>query len=247
MKFEGYSKDSSQSHLIRQVLAAVPGTLSIVRHLLGGYEFPFRLGMPLLLWVPTVLYWQRRGWLASTVCLPWYWALLVFVVGLVSSCFLFKAIMGDTPPARVINGLLFFLLPLEMLMVWAALAYHAPRFETRLPGLWFRWGAVAFLLVFSVFGIPGRAWQELVFSASLYDEQQLEREEQMRSAVYQGIENLVDLPFIGVRPYQVMITDWDLTTDPWHYVNTETALYFNLKSIVINKDLIMAAEPGFHY
>lgn len=247
MKSEGYTKDASRANLIRQVLAAVPGTFSILRDLLGSYKFPFRLGMPLLLWVPVALYWRRQGWLSGTVRLPWKAGLLLMGAVLVSSCFLFKAVMGDMPPARVINGLLWLLLPLEIVLVWAALAHHAPRFEIRLPNWLLRWGAVAFLLIFSVLGIPRRAWLELLLSAAPYDKQQLAREEQMYSATYRGIENLVVSPLIGVKPYKVMITDWDLTTDPWHYVNTETALYFNLKTIVVDKNLVPAADPGFQY
>ncbi|WP_375438226.1 DUF6056 family protein [uncultured Hymenobacter sp.] len=247
MKTDGYAKDPSSANLLRQVLTAVPGTFDIVEHLLGGYEFPFRLGLPLLVWVPTVLYWQRRGWLSGTVRLPWYGAALVLVAGLVFSAFLFKAIMGSTPPARVINGLLFFLLPLELLMVWAALAYHEPRFAVRLPGWLWRWSLVAFVVGFGMMGIPLRAWQELLRSAPAYDEQLLAREEEMRAAKSKGTENLVVLPLYGIKPHWVMITDWDLTTDPWHYVNTETALYFGVKTIVINKEYIPAAHPDFHY
>lgn len=247
LKSEGYSKDVSQTYLLQKVLAAVPGTLDIVRHLLGGYRFPFRVGLPLLLGVPVALYWQRRGWLAGTVRLPWQWGALMMGAALVGSCFLFKAIMGDTPPARVINGLLLFLLPLGMVLVWAALAYHAPRVAMPLPAWLTRWGMVVGLVLFSVAGIPRRAWQELLFSAASYDQQQLVREEQMQQATYRGINELVVRPLTGIRPYGVMITDWDLTTDPGHYVNTETALYFNLKSIVVDKNLIHAADPGFHY
>jgi hypothetical protein len=247
MQFEGYSKDPSRHNLVRQVLAAIPATPGAMWQLLTGHDFARKLLLPLLLWVPTAWHWQRRGWLGSTIRLPWYWAAAFVVAGLASSAFLFKGIMGQIPPDRVINGLLLFMFPALVLVVWAALAYHSPRLSWQLPVQLQRWGLVLYLGVFSCLGLPYRAWQELLLSAPAYDEQLLAREEQMRSAWSQGIENLVVMPIIGVKPYRVLIVDWDLTTNPWHYVNTETALYFDVKTIVVDKQLVSEADPGFHY
>jgi hypothetical protein len=96
-------------------------------------------------------------------------------------------------------------------------------------------------------GKPRRAWQELLLSAPSYDQQLLAREEQMRSAWSKGIEHLVIKPLIGVKPYGILITPWEITTDPYHYVNYETALFFDVKTIVVDKQLVPLADPEFQY
>jgi hypothetical protein len=69
----------------------------------------------------------------------------------------------------------------------------------------------------------------------------------MRSAWSKGIEHLIVKPIIGVKPYGVLITPWDLTVDPYNYVNYETALYFDVKFIAVDKELAPLADPEFQY
>lgn len=107
--------------------------------------------------------------------------------------------------------------------------------------------AVAYVAIFSCVGKPRRAWQELVLSAPSYDQQLLAREQQLRSAWSQGIEHVIVKPIIGVRPYRVLITSWEMTTDIYHYVNYETALYFDVKTIAVDKKLLPQAHPEFEY
>ncbi|MBC8082858.1 MAG: hypothetical protein H7Z21_06550 [Hymenobacter sp.] len=48
-------------------------------------------------------------------------------------------------------------------------------------------------------------------------------------------------------PHRVLVADWDITTDIRHYVNIETALYFDVKTIVAGKWLLSQTDPEFHY
>lgn len=247
MQFEGYSKDPNGSSLVLQMLKAIPRTPGAMVHVLIGRGRMLKFLLPLLLWVPAVLYWQRRGWLGTTLRLPWQLGVGFWLSGLTFSMWLLRGIMGPALPDRVVNGLFLFLLPASLLVIWAAVAYHAPRFTVRLPAWAWRWLPVVYLAVFSFVSLPRRAWQELLLSAPSFDQQLLAREEQMRSAWGQGVEHLVVKPIIGIKPRNVLIVDWDLTTDVWHYVNTETALYFQVKTIAVDKKLLPLAHPDFHY
>jgi hypothetical protein len=247
MQYEGYSKEPSSGNLVRQMLAAIPGTPKAMAKLLFGRGNGFKLLLPVLLWVPTALYWQRRGWLGSSVRLPWFWGAFFLLGSFALSMLLCTGVMRQMPPDRVVNGLMLFLSPVSLLVIWAGLAYPVRPLSWQPPTWLSPWIAVAFLAIFSCVGKPRRAWQELLFSAPSYDQQQLAREEQMRSAWSKGIEHLVVKPIIGVKPYGVLITPWDLTIDPYSYINYETALYFDVKFIVVDKELAPLADPAFQY
>lgn len=247
MQYEAYSKDPSPGNVVRQVLAAVPGVPKGMIHLLLWRANALKLVLPTLLWLPAVVYWQRRGWLGSGVRLPWYWGAFFMVGSFALSMLLFLGVMRQMPPDRVVNGLLLFLFPAGLVVIWAALAYAARPLVWQPPTWLSPWVAVAYVAVFSYIGKPRRAWQELVLSAPAYDRQLLAREQQLRSAWSQGIEHVVVKPFIGVKPYGVLITPWEMTTDIYHYVNYETALYFDVKTIAVDKELLPLADPDFNY
>jgi hypothetical protein len=247
MQFEGYAKEPGQATLVRQVLTAVPDTPSAMFRLLVRRGLAFKLLLPTLLWLPTAACWQRWGWLSTTIRLPWYWGAFFLLVSYGLSMLLFLGVMRQMPPDRAINGLLLFLFPAGLVVIWAGLAYHAHLVAWQAPGWLLRWGPVVYVGVFSWVGIPRRAWQELLLSAPAYDQQLLAREAQLRAAWSKGVEYVVVKPIIGVKPHRVLITEWELTTDPGHYINSETALYFDVKSIVIDKKLLPQAHPDFHY
>lgn len=247
MRFEGYAKDPNRENLVWQLLSAVPDTPSAMFRLLVRRGLAFKLLLPTLLWLPTAYYWQRRGWLGTTIRLPWYWGAFFMLVSYGLSMLLFIGVMKQMPPDRAINGLLLFLFPAGLLVIWAGLAYHARPVSWQLPAWLWRWGPVAYIGIFSWVGIPRRAWQELLLSAPAYDQQLLAREAQLRAAWSKGVESVVVKPIMGVKPHRVLITEWELTTDPGHYINSETALYFDVKSIVIDKKLLSQAHPDFHY
>ncbi|SMB94647.1 hypothetical protein SAMN00120144_2047 [Hymenobacter roseosalivarius DSM 11622] len=247
MQFEGYAKEQGRANLVRQVLTAVPGVPGAMARLLVRRGLALKLVLPTLLWLPTILHWQRRGWLGTSIRLPWAWGAFFMLASYALSMLLFLGVMRQMPPDRAINGLLLFLFPTALLVIWAALAQRPAAVAWQLPAWLWRWGPVVYVGVFSLLGIPRRAWQELLLSAPAYDQQLLAREAQLRAAWSQGVEHVVVKPILGVKPYRVLITEWELTTEPGHYINSETALYFDVKSIVIDKQLIPQANPGFHY
>ncbi|WP_133271378.1 DUF6056 family protein [Hymenobacter radiodurans] len=247
MQFEGYAQKANGANLMQQVLGAIPGTPDAMFRLLVRRGLAFKLLLPTVLGLLVAFYWQRRGWLGTTIRLPWYWGAFFLLISYALSMLLFIGVMKQMPPDRAINGLLLFLFPAGLLSIWAGLTYHARPIRWQLPTWLLRWGPVLYIGVFSWIGIPRRAWQELLFSAPSYDQQLLAREAQLRGAWSKGVEHVVVKPLLGIRPYRVLITEWELTTEPGHYINTETALYFDVKSIVVDKALLPQAHPDFHY
>jgi hypothetical protein len=247
MQYEAYAKDPNPGNVVRQVLAAIPRVPKGMIHLLLWRATAVKLVLPTLLWLPAVLYWQRRGWLSSHVRLHWHWGAFFIVGSYAFSMLLFLGVMRQMPPDRVVNGLLLFLFPVGLLLIWADLAYRAQPINWQPPAWLTPWVAVAYVAIFSCVGKPRRAWQELLLSAPAYDQQLLAREQQLRSAWSQGIEHVVVKPLIGVKPYGVLISSLEMTTDIYHYVNYETALYFDVKTIVVDKELVPLADPEFQY
>lgn len=196
------------------------------------------------IWLVLVAGWQQRGWLPAAVRLPWYAGLALWITTLLLTLLLFQLTTARMPPPRAENGIWLFLLPLWLLAVAAAWVAARPAWNLS-PGLG-RWGMALYLAGFVVLTIPKRAWQELVLSAPSYDRQLLAREAQLRGAQSWKQGQVVVPPLTGIKPYHVLISGWDLSTNPAHYVNTETALYFGLESVRIDAQQLPAADPAFH-
>jgi hypothetical protein len=178
--------------------------------------------------------------------LPWQLGVPLLFIGLYGTELLLQlAMAGGGFPDRVVNGLWLFWLPASMVVVWAAVAAQ-PALATR---RWPAWPVPTMLTValmaLLVQPLPRRAWRELLVNAPSYDRQLLAREELLRNALWRQQKNLVVPPILDIKPERVLITGWDLSTDPSYYVNYETALYFGLETLRVDEQLLQQAHPDF--
>jgi hypothetical protein len=232
-------------------LRQAPGVaLDYTWHFLRQAGLALRLGMLTVVWLGLVAGWQQAGGKFPTgLRLPWYLGLLAWLVVLWLSMLLFQLTTARFPPPRAENGLWLALLPAWLLLcaaAWlAACPAGAPTWLARVKPA----GGVVGLLYLAgllLLTAPHQAWEELWFNARSYDVQMLAREKQLREAGSWGKGNLILSPIKNIKPRHILISGWELSTNPGHYVNTETALYFGLESVCIDEQKLPLADPAFH-
>lgn len=209
-----------------------------------------RLGLLTVVWLGLVAGWQQAGGRLPTGWrLPWYLGLLSWLILLWLTMLLFHLTTARFPPPRAENGLWLALLPAWLLLcvaAWvAAFPTGAPAWLAKLKPMASGAGLL-YLAGLVLMTSPRHAWAELWFNARSYDAQMLERESALRGAGSWGKGHLVLAPIKEIKPRHVLISGWDLSTNPGHYVNTETALYFGLESVRIDEKQLPLADPDFH-
>jgi hypothetical protein len=209
-----------------------------------------RLGLLTVVWLGLVAGWQQAGGkLPTGLRLPWYLGLLGWLAVLWLTMLLFQLTTARFPPPRAENGLWLALLPAWLLLcvaAWTALyPAGAPAWLAKLKAP-ASVGGLLYLAGLLLLASPRHAWQELWLNARSFDEQMLAREKELRGAGSWGKGNLVLAPIKDIKPRHVLISGWDLSTNPGHYVNTETALYFGLESVRIDERQLPLADPDFH-
>jgi hypothetical protein len=155
------------------------------------------------------------------------------------------AMGGGGFPDRVSNALWLFWLPASLGLVWAAVAASPELRTRRLPKLSIPAMLTIALVVLHVMPLPRRAWRELLVNGPSFDRQMLAREEMLRGAKWRQQQHLVVPPILDIEPERVLISGWDLSTDPNFYVNYETALYFEIETLRVDEKLLQQAHPAF--
>jgi hypothetical protein len=240
-----YSQNPVQRSLLEALLTAVPRALVYSLHFFGQAHSLVWLGL-VAVWTLVVLHWHRAGGLPAAPRLPWKLGLPLLLASLYGTELMLQLAMGGGGfPDRVSNALWLFWLPASLGLVWAAVVASPELRTRRLPKLSIPAILTIALVVLHVMPLPRRAWRELLVNGPSFDRQMLAREEMLRGAKWRQQQHLVVLPILDIEPERVLISGWDLSTDPNFYVNYETALYFEIETLRVDEKLLQQAHPAF--
>jgi len=240
-----YSQNPVRRSLLEALRKAVPQALVYSLDFFGHARSLVWLGL-VAIWTLVVLHWHRAGELPAAPRLPWRLGLPLLLISLYGTELMLQlAMAGGGFPDRVSNALWLFWVPASLGIVWAAVAASPELRIRQVPKLSTSALLTIALVMLHIMPLPRRAWRELLVNGPSFERQMLAREAMLRGAKSWQQRHLVVPPILDITPENVLISGWDLSTDPYFYVNYETALYFDIETLRVDEKMLQHADPAF--